>query len=94
MIAKQTTNPKEDFSSCVEKLFGSDNSPKVLWSIYYSMPDTNHCDLNINVPENVLICPGPDRDLDYDNSIQIVSQCVFLLNTFSTDNYKIITASK
>lgn len=69
MIARQKTNPKEDFSECVDKLFNSEDSPKILWSLYYSIPDTNNCELNTNTPDNVIVCPGPDMDLDYDNSI-------------------------
>lgn len=69
---RQKTNPRDDFNGCVEKLFNGDNSPKILWSLYYSVPDTNDCDLNANAPDNIVICPGPDLDLDYDNSINMV----------------------
>lgn len=72
MIAKQTTTPKEDFSECIEKLFNRNDSPKILWSTYYSIPNTNNCDLKKNIPSNIIICPGPDLDLDYDNSIKKV----------------------
>lgn len=58
--------------SSVDKLFGSEDSPKILWSLYYSVPDTNKSNLKENIPNNVVLCPGPDYDLDYDNSIKKV----------------------
>ncbi|KRT80051.1 hypothetical protein AMK59_8370 [Oryctes borbonicus] len=78
MFTKQINTPKEDLEECVSKLFQSekedsdvkDNRPQVLWSFYYSAPDTNHTDLRQDVPENVFLCPGPDSDLDIDLSIK------------------------
>ncbi|KAL3265341.1 hypothetical protein HHI36_009549 [Cryptolaemus montrouzieri] len=71
-----SSNPKEDLEGCVKNLFafGEQDSnprkPKVLWSSYFSIPNTNELDLKSSVPSNVFLCPGPDLDLDYDFSLE------------------------
>lgn len=80
MFTKQINTPKEDLEECVSKLFQSekedsdvkDARPQVLWSFYYSAPDTNTANLRKDVPENAFLCPGPDCDLDIDYSIKKV----------------------
>lgn len=84
MFTKQITNPEEDFKQCVERLFDNSKNeseteeeanllPKVLWSFYYSVPNTLNLDLKIGIPKNIFVCPGPDFDLDYDPAIAQVS---------------------
>ncbi|KAI4462518.1 rab gdp-dissociation inhibitor [Holotrichia oblita] len=78
MFTKQINTPKEDLEECVSKLFQSekedsdvkDARPQVLWSFYYSAPDTNTANLRKDAPENAFLCPGPDCDLDIDFSIK------------------------
>ncbi|RZC42111.1 rab proteins geranylgeranyltransferase component A 1 [Asbolus verrucosus] len=72
LISKQITNPFEDLKHCVENLFNKseDGRPDILWSCYFSIPDSNDLDLKTTAPKNVAICPGPDLDLDYDNSVK------------------------
>lgn len=81
MFMKQQCNPKEDMKECVSKLFQNvenkdcvvrDARPQILWSFYYSVPDTNTSDLTSGLPKNVYLCPGPDIDLDYDLSVEKV----------------------
>ncbi|KAF2893593.1 hypothetical protein ILUMI_12580 [Ignelater luminosus] len=80
MFTKQTTNPEEDFKHCVERLFGNSKNesetgekenllPNVLWSFYYTVPNTVNLDLKNGIPKNIFVCPGPDLDLDYDPAI-------------------------
>ncbi|XP_028145708.2 rab proteins geranylgeranyltransferase component A 1 [Diabrotica virgifera virgifera] len=80
LLAKQGTTPQEDFSSVIDSLFGqneetnmeneNEQKPSILWSMYFSLPDTNDGDLTEGLPENVFVCPGPDADLDYDYSVK------------------------
>lgn len=80
VYCRQQKSPKEDLKHCVQKLFNFENDqsqsssakPKVLWSLYFSAPDTSKSDLKDGVPNNVFLCPGPDLDLDYDFTIQKV----------------------
>lgn len=79
MFTEQKTDPEEDLKHCVEKLFDSEENgnieslkPKVLWSLYFSVPDASNLDLRKTTPKNVFLCSGPDLDLDYDFSIQKV----------------------
>lgn len=75
MTAKRKTIPKEDLHHCVQKLFSQsedDNRPKVLWSFYCSVPNTNQPGFNAKVSETIYMCPGPDMDLDYDGLIKQV----------------------
>ncbi|KAJ8960384.1 hypothetical protein NQ314_006074 [Rhamnusium bicolor] len=79
LISSQISDPEEDFKHVVQNLFetsfekeqmNSSDKPQVLWSCYFSLPDSNISDLRDNVPQNVYLCPGPDMDLDYDHSIK------------------------
>ncbi|KAJ8982352.1 hypothetical protein NQ317_013103 [Molorchus minor] len=78
LISNQITTPQEDFRHVVDNLFinytekdeNESCKPQILWSCYFSLPDSNHCNLRENVPSNVYLCPGPDSDLDYDLSIK------------------------
>lgn len=72
-------SPEEDIQHCAQTLLNfGDNSdskkPKVLWSAYYSAPDTSKTNLYKDLPNNVFLCPGPDLDLDYDFTIKQVLQ--------------------
>lgn len=91
MYCEQKTNAEEDLKHCIEKLFDlglqdeniADSKPKILWSFYFSVPDTSNVDLRQTVPKNVFLCSGPDLDLDYDLSIQkvlyyVVIICVYI----------------
>ncbi|KAF5282161.1 hypothetical protein FQR65_LT02858 [Abscondita terminalis] len=76
MFTKQCSNPEEDLKHCVEKLFCKQEAgdfgttpPNVLWSFYYSVPDTLNATLTSDKLLNAYICPGPDMDLDYDPAI-------------------------
>ncbi|CAH1115921.1 unnamed protein product [Phaedon cochleariae] len=82
LISRQNISPEEDFKHVVENLFLSEpfetpeenetaRKPEILWSAYFSLPDTSESDLKSNVPDNVFLCPGPDLDLDYDGSIKM-----------------------
>lgn len=51
--------------------------PKILFSCYFSIPDSNHCNV-VDVPKNVFLCPGPDLDLDYDFTIKKVKHIMFV----------------
>ncbi|KAK9870755.1 hypothetical protein WA026_009716 [Henosepilachna vigintioctopunctata] len=83
ITTKGSDDPKEDLRECIESLFpveaGSETSekPKILWSSYFSIPDTNELNLNSFVPSNVFLCPGPDSDLDYDLSLKKVRIHIF-----------------
>ncbi|XP_072386367.1 rab proteins geranylgeranyltransferase component A 1 [Diabrotica undecimpunctata] len=78
LLAKQGTTPQEDFSSVIDSLFDqneetnmeNERKPLILWSMYFSLPDTNNADLTEGLPDNVFVCPGPDTDLDYDYSVK------------------------
>ena len=68
-------SPEDDFKHCVENLFSKfedDKKPKILWSCFFSIPDSNALDLKTGVPGNVVLCPGPDLDLDYDDAVKKV----------------------
>jgi hypothetical protein len=74
-------NPKKDFKPAEEKLFrpnGPDSSneedrrPKVLWSLYFSRQDSNHCDLSTGDVTNVFITTGPDETLHFEESVKQV----------------------
>lgn len=74
-ISKQISSPEDDFKHCFNNLFSQseeDNKPRVLWSCYFSIPDTNNLDLKTGIPENVVLCSGPDLDLDYDDAVKKV----------------------
>lgn len=75
VVTKQTVNPEEDLKHCVEKLFceregESNSSPRILWSFYFSAPNTFSQRLECEKLLNTYVCPGPDLDLDYDPAIQ------------------------
>ncbi|CAG9834623.1 unnamed protein product [Diabrotica balteata] len=78
LLAKQGTTPQEDFSSVINSLFEQNEEtnmenkqkPSMLWSMYFSLPDTNNADLTEGFPDNVFVCSGPDTDLDYDYSVK------------------------
>ncbi|XP_018570375.1 rab proteins geranylgeranyltransferase component A 1 [Anoplophora glabripennis] len=78
LISRQNTNPEEDFKHVVDSLFITNGAnetepsckPRVLWSFYFSIADTNGVDLKQNVPKNTYICPGPDIDMDFDLAIK------------------------
>lgn len=56
--------------------FGTNgNQPKanVLWSMYFTVPDTAGENLQQGCLNNSFVCPGPDMDLDYDTAIQHVN---------------------
>ncbi|KAJ8922725.1 hypothetical protein NQ315_007760 [Exocentrus adspersus] len=78
LISRQSTMPQQDFQHVVQNLFteesGDSTKPHVLYSLYFSIPDSNGLDLRKNVPKNVYLCPGPDLDLDYDVSIKQAKQ--------------------
>lgn len=68
---RQNKTPQEDLKQFVDKLLiNKEKAPKILWSMYLSVPDSNNLDLGKNAPKNLFICPGPDLDLDYDQSIK------------------------
>lgn len=74
LITKQINNPESDFKECLQNLFAFEENetkdkPLVLWSCYYSIPNTNNLDLQSGVPDNVFVCSGPDLDLDYDTAV-------------------------
>ncbi|CAG9856686.1 unnamed protein product [Phyllotreta striolata] len=75
LIAKQNTSPQEDFQHVIDKLFAShveetsQEKPSILWSYYFSMPETNDIILSDDLPNNIFVCPGPEIDLDYDTSV-------------------------
>ncbi|VEN53356.1 unnamed protein product [Callosobruchus maculatus] len=76
ITARQKTNPKEDFQHIISNMFNlneediESKKPKVLWSCYFSLPDSNASDVQLKVPDNVFLCTGPDIDLDYDFSVK------------------------
>lgn len=75
MITQQVEFPENDFKECIENLFTfkqdeNTKKPLILWSCYYTIPDSNDLDLQEDVPENVFICPGPDCDIDYDTAVK------------------------
>lgn len=72
LITRQITNPKDDLQDCTCNLFGTEDKPRILWSSYFSIPDSNDMDLNNGTPRNLFVCPGPDLDLDFDNSVKKV----------------------
>lgn len=76
LIANQTDKPEEDFKDVINNLFvtGSKETaytpqekPVILYSFYFSLPNTNGT--TFKTPKGVFLCPGPDSDLDYDASI-------------------------
>ncbi|KAK4886577.1 hypothetical protein RN001_002848 [Aquatica leii] len=77
MFTKQYTSPEEDLKHCVEKLFYKQEEsgeseiilPNILWSFYYSVPNTFNLGLKCEQLHNVYMCSGPDMDLDYDPAI-------------------------
>ncbi|KAJ8956172.1 hypothetical protein NQ318_020723 [Aromia moschata] len=88
LISRQISTPQEDLKHVAENLFNVDNAnekdcssakPSVLWSCYFSLPDSNGCNLKENVPKHVHLCPGPDMDLDYDMSIKKAKEIFFEL---------------
>nr|CAI5857110.1 unnamed protein product [Callosobruchus analis] len=76
ITTRQKTNPKEDFRHIISNLFTlneenfESEKPKVLWSCYFSLPDSNVSDVHLKIPDNVFFCTGPDIDLDYDFSVK------------------------
>lgn len=74
MFTKQQTNPIEDFKHCTDTLFKPNESdkPNVLWSFYFSIPDTSEFAGGRIASSNMFVCPGPDSDLDYDSSVEKV----------------------
>lgn len=81
LTSKQVTGPQEDFQHIIQNLFETDaveltQKPRILWSCYFSIPDSSNLSLNENVPSNLFLCSGPDLDLDYDLSIQ-KARCIF-----------------
>lgn len=68
---RQKKSPEEDLKEFIDMLLvNKEKGPKILWSLYLSVPDSNDLDLCKNTPKNLFICPGPDLDLDYDQSIK------------------------
>lgn len=83
LIAKQVNSPKEDFADVIENLFRQScenlsekdsKKPLILWSMYFSIPDSNNMELVQGLPENSFVCPGPDTDLDYDFSVRVAKK--------------------
>lgn len=79
LTARQNTTPQEDFKHIVNNLFqfsdqvtGDINKPKILWSCYFSLPETDGLDLKGTNPPNLFVANGPDLDLDYDSTIKKV----------------------
>lgn len=78
VYTKGQKTPEEDLKHCAEKLFNFNNNqgskkPNVLYSAYFSIPDTTKVDLAQKcLPSNVFLCPGPDMDLDSDFTIKKV----------------------
>lgn len=74
MFTKQQTNPIDDFKHCTDALFESNETdkPNVLWSFYFSIPDTSEFLGGRVASSNMFVCPGPDSDLDYDSSVEKV----------------------
>lgn len=73
------SSPIEDLQECVQNLFTTDEDeenksqkPRILWSSYFSIPDTNDQKFKEALPKNIFPCPGPDTDLDYDLSVKKV----------------------
>lgn len=94
MYCKQNLYPEEDFKHCIERLFSQAQPefdmkiegpesllPNILWSLYFTIEDTDSCDLVDDAPGNVHACAGPDLDLDYDESVKQVLSIHFD-NTF------------
>ncbi|XP_044253963.1 rab proteins geranylgeranyltransferase component A 2 [Tribolium madens] len=69
LVSRQIEGPQIDFKHIIQNLFGSEKA-KILWSCYFSIPDSNDLDLRCETPKNVLLCPGPDIDLDYDYAVK------------------------
>lgn len=83
MTCRQDQTARQDLKSTVEKLLkcspydgvtkpdptGADPRAQVLYSLYFNVPDTSHCDLSSSVPPNVHLCSGPDLDLDFDFAV-------------------------
>ncbi|XP_056641471.1 rab proteins geranylgeranyltransferase component A 1 [Diorhabda sublineata] len=83
LIAKQVNSPKEDFSTLIENLFTQNREnlsekenkkPLILWSMYFSIPNSNNVELVEGLPGNSFVCPGPDTDLDYDFSVHVAKK--------------------
>lgn len=82
MTSKQARNPQDDFQHIINNLFEKDfddannerpfTRPKILWSCFFSIPESSNLDISTNLPENMYLCSGPDLDLDYDSSIKQV----------------------
>lgn len=83
MYCEQASDPKKDFEHCVNKLLNiiqTEQSiqdeeskqirPNVLWSLYFTVMDTVDCNATNGLSENIYPCPGPDLDLDYDESVK------------------------
>ncbi|XP_060532290.1 rab proteins geranylgeranyltransferase component A 1 isoform X2 [Cylas formicarius] len=79
LIAKQEVNPQDDFKHIVQNLFTNEVNeenlkakckPQILWSCYFSLPNTCNLDLKAHNCKNVYVCGGPDLDLDYDLSME------------------------
>lgn len=81
IFTKGKGNPQNDIQHCSEKLLNfspnvdksQNRKPNVLWSAYFSVPDTSEIELQKQLPSNVFLCPGPDLDLDYDHTIKQVN---------------------
>ncbi|EFA02190.1 rab proteins geranylgeranyltransferase component A 1 [Tribolium castaneum] len=69
LISRQVEGPQNDFKHIIGNLFGPEKA-NILWSCYFSIPDSNDLDLTVETPKNVTLCPGPDLDLDYDDAVR------------------------
>ncbi|XP_044749171.1 rab proteins geranylgeranyltransferase component A [Coccinella septempunctata] len=77
LTAVGISSPEEDLQECRDSLFTFENdstnkcgNPRILWSCYFSIPDTNDQKFESSLPKNIFVCPGPDTDLDYDSSVK------------------------
>lgn len=88
MYSEQTSDPEDDFKYCVKTLFGQDSQQNVLWSMYFSIPNTSKYlkDNENHIPKNVFLCSGPDLNLDYDSCIHQVR-----IFNISCDSYAVNT---
>lgn len=73
ITCKGSGDPKKDIEECASTLFDFENQqsekPFVCWSCYFSIPNSNDLDLDESLSKNIFVCPGPDMDLDYDQSV-------------------------
>ncbi|XP_074650137.1 rab proteins geranylgeranyltransferase component A 2-like isoform X2 [Tubulanus polymorphus] len=53
-----------------------DAGSPILWSVYFNQADHSDIDLESGRPDNVVLCSGPDNQLDFDCAVQ-QARCIF-----------------